>query len=199
MFPPSSNSNVPRFEIAERMEFSAEEREQLLWLAHEGILSLLEGREPSLAVSSRFSAPRGAFTTIYLHGKLRGCVGYVHAISPLHRTIIETARGAAFEDTRFTPVTLQEARNLRVSLSILSLLEPLQPEDLEIGKHGLLISQHGRRGLLLPQVPGEHGWDRITFLEQTCRKAGLPTDAWKSGAGIEAFTAEVFSDPGAPE
>jgi uncharacterized protein (TIGR00296 family) len=75
-------------------------------------------------------------------------------------------------------------------------LRPISPEAVEVGRHGLLISDGPRRGLLLPQVPVEHGWDRITFLEQTCRKAGLPLDAWQSGTAIEAFTAEVFGDSG---
>lgn len=200
MCPQSSNSNPEQLEVAARMEFSQDERAQLLWLAHEGILSVVESREISaIPISGHLAEPRGAFTTIYLQRNLRGCVGYVHALAPLHRTVIETARGAAFEDTRFAPVTLEEARELQVSLSVLSPLETIGPQDVEIGKHGLLVSQRGRRGLLLPQVPVEHGWDRVTFLEQTCRKAGLPVDAWTSGARIEVFTAEVFGDPEAPE
>ena len=81
-----------------------------------------------------------------------------------------------------------------VSLSILSPLRVITPEEVEIGRHGLVVSQGGRRGLLLPQVPVEHQWDRVTFMEQTCRKAGLPLDAWRQGATLEAFTAEVFGD-----
>ena len=106
----------------------------------------------------------------------------------------ETARAAAFEDSRFLPVTRDEALKLEVSLSVLSLLFPIRPEAVEVGRHGLIVSKGARRGLLLPQVPVEHGWDRETFLEQTCRKAGLPLDAWRKAATIEAFTAEVFGD-----
>jgi len=116
-------------------------------------------------------------------------------IAPLNRAVAETARAAAFEDSRFSPVTREEASRLGVSLSVLSLLFPIHPQAVEVGRHGLVVSQGARRGLLLPQVPVEHGWDRTTFLEQTCRKAGLPLDAWRQGATIEAFTAEVFSDP----
>ena len=83
---------------------------------------------------------------------------------------------------------------LQVELSILSLPQAIAPESIEIGRHGLLISMAGHRGLLLPQVPTEHRWDRETFLDQTCRKAGLPLDAWRKGATIEAFTAEIFGD-----
>jgi AmmeMemoRadiSam system protein A len=176
-------------------EFTPEERRILLKLAHEAILSALEKREISLdPPSPHLAEARGAFTTIFFHGELRGCVGYVIPVASLYRTVAETARSAAFEDTRFPPVTHQEAANLEVSLSILSPLQVIKAEEVEVGRHGLLISHHGNRGLLLPQVPVEHGWDRVKFLEQTCRKAGLPLDAWQKGATIEAFTAEVFGD-----
>jgi AmmeMemoRadiSam system protein A len=176
-------------------EFTREERVTLLKLAHESILSALEQREISLdPPSPHFSEPRGSFTTIYLQGQLRGCVGYVLPIISLYRTVAETARAAAFEDSRFSPVTLEEARAIEVSLSVLSPLRTIMPEEVEIGIHGLVVSYGGRRGLLLPQVPVEHGWDRLTFIEQTCQKAGLPRDAWKSGATLEAFNAEVFGD-----
>jgi AmmeMemoRadiSam system protein A len=144
--------------------------------------------------SPHLAEPRGAFTTLYFRRQLQGCVGFVFPVASLYRTVAETARAAAFEDTRFPPVTHEQAPDLQVSLSILSPLQALRAEDVEIGRHGLLISQLGRRGLLLPQVPVEHAWDRVTFLEQTCRKAGLPPDAWRKGATIEGFTAEVFGD-----
>jgi AmmeMemoRadiSam system protein A len=180
---------------AERNEFAPEERGLLLKLAHESILSALERREISLTPPSpHLAEPRGAFTTIYFQGLLRGCVGYVFPIASLYCAVAETARAAAFEDTRFSPVTLEEAPELEVSLSILSQLKVIKPEEIEIGRHGLMIAHSGRRGLLLPQVPVEHGWDRVTFIEQTCCKAGLPRDAWQKGATLEAFTAEVFGD-----
>ena len=127
---------------------------------------------------------------------LRGCVGYAVAVAPLHLAVAETARAAAFEDARFVPVTRDEAPRLNVSLSVLSRLFPIHPDAVEIGRHGLMISNDGRRGLLLPQVPFEHGWDRETFLAQPCQKAGLPMDAWRKSATVEAFTAEVFGDAG---
>lgn len=176
-------------------EFAPDERAVLLRLAHESILSALEGRDiPLDPPTDHLAEPRGAFTTLHLGGQLRGCVGYVLAVSPVYRAVADTARAAAFEDTRFHPVTLPEAAQLEIELSILSPPLPIPADDVEIGRHGLLISMAGRRGLLLPQVPAEHHWDRITFLEQTCRKAGLPLDAWKNGATIEAFTAEIFGD-----
>jgi AmmeMemoRadiSam system protein A len=113
---------------------------------------------------------------------------------PVYRAVAETARAAAFDDNRFPPVTIEEAPHLEIELSILSPPQVIRPEDIEVGRHGLLISQNGRRGLLLPQVPIEHEWDRVMFLEQTCRKAGLPLNAWQKGATIEGFTAEIFRD-----
>lgn len=176
-------------------EFSQDERTLLLRLAHASILSALQGREiPLDPPTPHLSEPRGAFTSLYLSGELRGCIGYVLPVSPVYRAVVDTARAAAFEDTRFHPVTLPEASQLEIELSILSPPHPIPAEAIEIGRHGLLISMPGQRGLLLPQVPTEHHWDRTTFLEQTCRKAGLPLDAWKNGATIEAFTAEVFGE-----
>ncbi len=176
-------------------EFPPGERTILLRLARESILSALEGREiPLDPPTPHLAEPRGAFTTLYLGGELRGCVGYVFPVSSVYRAVADTARAAAFEDTRFGPVTLAEAAQLEIELSILSSPQSISIEAIEIGRHGLLISLAGNRGLLLPQVPLEHNWDRITFLEQTCRKAGLPLGAWKNGATIEAFTAEVFGD-----
>ena len=191
--------NAPLSCGSEANEFSPEERKLLLKLAHEAIESALEGREiPLIAPSPHLAEPRGTFTTLYRRGALRGCVGYIFPSASVYQTVVETARGAAFEDSRFWPVTQEEVSGLEVSLSILSQLKPIRSEEVEIGRHGLLISMAGHRGLLLPQVPVEHGWDRITFLEQTCKKAGLPLNAWQTGAKLEAFTAEVFGDRDEP-
>jgi AmmeMemoRadiSam system protein A len=179
-------------------EFSGEERALLLRLAHESILSALDRRKICLdPPTPHLAEPRGAFTSVYRNAGLRGCVGYVLATSSIYRTVAETARAAAFDDARFPPVTRAEAHELQVELSILSSPRPILADAVEIGHHGLLISMHGSRGLLLPQVPVQHGWDRTTFLEQTCRKAGLAPDAWLKGAVLEAFTAEVFGDKNA--
>ena len=176
-------------------EFSPEERSLLLRLAHESIASALEGRSiPLEPPSAHLAEPRGVFTSLYLDGELRGCVGFVLPLNSVYQAVAETARAAAFEDTRFHPVTREEAPHLEIELSILSPPKAIAPDAVEIGRHGLLISMAGYRGLLLPQVPVERNWDRETFLEQTCRKAGLPMDAWKKGAAVEAFTAEVFGE-----
>jgi len=202
--PPESSLAAPQVgrssSRAAPNEFTLEERSTLLKVAHESILSALEGREISLTPPTpHLAEPRGVFTTIYMQGTLRGCVGYVFPIvSPqpisLYRAVAETARAAALEDTRFPRVTIGEASRLDVSLSVLSPLKAIEPDEIEIGLHGLVVSQAGRRGLLLPQVPVEHHWGRVAFLEQTCRKAGLPPNAWQEGATLQAFTAEVFGD-----
>ncbi len=180
-------------------EFSPEERNLLLRLAHDAIAATFDQRGIShVPPNQHLAGPRGAFTTLYYRGTLRGCVGYVLPVKPLYRTVAETAQGAAFEDSRFSPVTADEICDLKVSLSILSAPEPIQPGQIEIGRHGLLVSLGFYRGLLLPQVPVEHEWDRTTFLEQTCKKAGLPRNAWQNGARLEAFTAEVFADSVSP-
>ncbi len=177
-------------------EWSPEERRILLDTAHRAIESAAACRKFSTdAPTPHLAAPRGAFTTIHLHGQLRGCVGYVAAMYPLYRTIAETAVAAAFTDPRFLPVTLDEAPHLKVEISVLSPLSPIRPEEIEIGRHGLVVALGMRRGLLLPQVPVEWGWDVKTFLQQTCMKAGLPPDAGQRGAELQGFTAEIFHDP----
>ena len=197
--PPSSDTppNLPH-PPEQNPEYTQEDRTALLALAHEAILATLENRaRRPFTPSEHLSESRGVFTTVYFNHQLRGCVGYPAPTAPLYRAVIETAQSAAFDDPRFAPVTLSEAQHLRISISILSPVNLIRAEDVVVGRHGLIVSHAGQRGLLLPQVPAEHGWDRITFLEQTCRKAGLASHAWKSGATIEAFTAEVFADPGA--
>jgi uncharacterized protein len=188
---PQPDPTIP----TEEEEFSLEERRFLLNLAHEAIDSALRGREADCAApSDHLAEKRGAFTTLHLDGQLRGCVGYVFPVRSLCRTVAETAVSAAFHDSRFLPVTPEEAARLEIEISVLSPLQPIAAEDVEVGKHGLVVTFGGRRGLLLPQVPIEYGWDRETFLSETCHKAGLPEDAWQHGATLEAFSAEVFGE-----
>lgn len=192
MFP--QLNNVCSAHMAQ-VEYSPEERRALLRLAHETILAALRKAKVDLSPPSpHLGELRGAFTTLHLRGQLRGCVGYVFPVRPLWNTIVETALAAAFQDTRFYPVTEEEAPRLEIEISVLSPLQPIHPEEIEIGRHGLVIGYGLNRGLLLPQVPLEYGWDRERFLAETCHKAGLPPDMWNRGASIEAFTAEIFSD-----
>jgi AmmeMemoRadiSam system protein A len=191
--------NPPASVLEQFQEYSPPERALLLRFAHAAIAAGLHERVPDFTPPlPHLAEKRGAFTTLHLHSQLRGCVGYVFAQDSLYRTVGETAIAAAFYDARFWPVTREEVPDLKVEISVLSAVEPITPEQVEIGRHGLLVSQNGRRGLLLPQVPVEHGWDLITFLQQTCQKAGLPPYAWEQGALLEAFTAEVFGEPVVP-
>ena len=192
MFPPSETKIAV---TPTASEYSQEEREILLRLAHRAIDSSFDGSKLDLhPPTPHLAEMRGAFTTLHRHGKLRGCIGYVIPTHSLYRTVAETAQAAAFEDPRFPPVTAEEAPELKVEISVLSPLQPIRPEEVQVGVHGLVVTHGGRRGLLLPQVSVEWGWDRETFLAQTCLKAGLPPDAWQQGAELQAFTAEVFSD-----
>jgi AmmeMemoRadiSam system protein A len=176
-------------------EYSQPERELLLRLAHRAIeLALAGGSVDPAAPSPHLAEPRGAFTTLHLDGKLRGCIGYVSPTQSLYATIAQAAKAAALDDPRFSPVTPAEAPQLKVEISVLSALELIRPEEVTVGRHGLVVSQGGRRGLLLPQVPLECAWDSETFLAQTCLKAGLPADAWRQDAHLQAFTAEVFGE-----
>ena len=140
----------------------------------------------------------GAFVTLHKMGRLRGCIGYLESLKPLYQTICECAMAAALRDPRFDAVTPEELPVLHLEISVLSPLVEIAPDQVEVGRHGLLISRGGQRGVLLPQVPVEWKWDREQFLEETCLKAGLPPDAWRHGAKIQAFTAQVFGEPPTP-
>jgi len=136
----------------------------------------------------------GAFVTLKIGGRLRGCIGYLVGDGPLHKTVARMARSAAFEDPRFPPLAKNEFGKIDVEISILSPITPCPDVSrIEIGRHGLIIRKGQHSGLLLPQVPVEWGWDREKFLAHTAMKAGLPADAWKdSESEILWFEAEVF-------
>jgi uncharacterized protein len=137
----------------------------------------------------------GAFVTLRRRGDLRGCIGQPEPRDPLGAVIVHCARAAALEDPRFTPVQPQELPTLDVEISVLTKPEiVLDPSAIVVGRHGLIVTRGGRRGLLLPQVAVEWGWTREEFLAHTCRKAGLPSDAWQHGAEVSAFEAEIFSE-----
>ena len=179
--------------------YSPAERALLLRTAHQAIAAAFTEQQflalpEAKALPPALNEPRGAFTTLHLEGRLRGCVGYIAALKPLIQTVAETAVSAAFYDPRFPPVTPNEAPHLQIEISVLTLPQPIRPGEIVPGKHGLIVALGPRRGLLLPQVASEHGWDAETFLAQTCVKAGLPPDAWQKGATLEGFTAEVFGE-----
>jgi uncharacterized protein len=136
----------------------------------------------------------GAFVTLNMHGRLRGCIGHIVGDKPLFETIGEMALAAAFQDPRFPPLSREELGGLEIEISILGPVTPCpDPALIEVGRHGLIVRQGYRSGLLLPQVAVDWKWDRETFLAHTCQKAGLPMDSWKkSNTTILWFEAEVF-------
>ncbi|HKW64312.1 MAG TPA: AmmeMemoRadiSam system protein A [Candidatus Acidoferrum sp.] len=142
-----------------------------------------------------FSERRGVFVTILVRGRLQGCIGVTEPSESLGEAIVRCAVSAALEDPRFAPMKEPQLGEMSVEISLLSPLEPILPEAIEIGRHGLLVVNHAHRGLLLPKVATEHRLTREQFLEETCRKAGLPRDAWKDPeTELFGFTCEVFSD-----
>lgn len=160
-------------------------------------LSIQSRFNPSMRLPGPFSGSLeqsfGAFVTLKRQGRLRGCIGHIVGDKPLRETVAEMAQAAAFNDPRFPPVTLDEIAGLDVEISVMSPLHQCDPNSVEPGRHGLLVRRGGRSGLLLPQVASEHGWDRKTFLAQTCLKAGLPPDAWQDQeTDIFCFEAVVF-------
>jgi AmmeMemoRadiSam system protein A len=179
---------------------SGDDRQLLLELARDAIEALVRVQTmPAPGHSPIFSRMAGAFVTIHKRGQLRGCIGHVEADEPLGRVIARCAVAAASSDPRFSPVAPDELRDLHIELSILGPLEPIQGlDDIEVGRHGLVVQQGFSRGLLLPQVAVEWKWDRETFSAETCRKAGLAPDAWTKGAKMWRFEAEVFAEPRDP-
>jgi AmmeMemoRadiSam system protein A len=176
---------------------SEADRQSLLELARRAIAEAVSQEKPagSLSYAGVFAEKRGVFVTLHARGRLRGCIGVIEAFEPLGESIARCAASAAFQDPRFSPVNAEEFRELQIELSLLSPPEPILPRNIEIGKHGLLISQAAKRGLLLPQVAVQHNFTREQFLEETCRKAGLAAHAWQEPeTQILGFTCEVFSE-----
>jgi uncharacterized protein len=173
----------------------------LLRIARLSIAAAFEGSSPkieSLALDEGLRRPAGAFVTLNLDGSdLRGCIGSIEPVSPLYLAVASNARAAAFRDPRFAPLSRGEFERVTIEISVLSPVEPVSdPEkDVQVGRDGLIVSRGSRKGLLLPQVATEYGWDRRTFLSQTCVKAGLEPSAWqKPGTAIEKFSAQVFGE-----
>lgn len=197
--PPSvSPSLTPRPTSTGPVALSAEDRATLLRLARETLTQYLaDGRIPRYdpPADSPLRTPSAVFVTLKKGGELRGCIGDVVAQMPLYLAVQRRALSAALEDPRFPPVQAAELRGLTIEVSVLSPLTPVgDVSEIVVGTHGLLIVGNGRSGLLLPQVPVEQGWDRAEFLRQVCRKAGLPDDAWRQGAQLYRFTADVFGE-----
>lgn len=180
------------------MNLSTADKQLLLQAARDSIVAQLQGKAaaPVKASSPVLAELRGAFVSLHRRGQLRGCIGYIEALKPLLQTVTEMAPAAAFQDPRFRPLQADELADLEIEISVLTPMRLIKSVDeIEVGKHGLYIVRGLNRGLLLPQVATQYQWDRLTFLAQTCNKAGLPPDAWKDpNTQIFIFGAEIFSD-----
>lgn len=174
-----------------------DEQRFLLGLARDTIEGFLKtGKRPRpKAAAKKLTEKRGAFVTLKVDDQLRGCIGYPLPYKPLVETIIEMALAAATQDYRFLPIKVEELGQLKIEISVLTLPRPIQDaHEIEVGRHGIIVSKGIAKGLLLPQVPTEYGWDRVTYLGHGCLKAGLDEDEWQKGAKIEVFEAQVFSE-----
>jgi len=174
------------------------EKIHLVQLARRAIERRLSGQSAFWETTpfEKLKQQAGAFVTLHLGGELRGCIGRVEAKESLERVVQGLAVAAATQDFRFSSVTQADLPLLEIEISVLSPLTTISGvEEIQVGKHGLVVRKGKQSGLLLPQVASDHGWDGPTFLSQTCLKAGLPRDYWKSGElEIRVFSAEVFSE-----
>jgi AmmeMemoRadiSam system protein A len=175
-----------------------EDRQALLKLARSALVEAVTHKQLLVLPSEGppvYSQERGVFVTLRNGRKLRGCIGVLESRESLGKSVVGCAASAASEDPRFSPVTVNELESIRIELSVLSALVPIRPEAIRIGVHGIAIVAEGRRGVLLPQVAVEHGLTSGQFLAETCKKAGLSSDAWRDpGAQIFGFTSEVFAE-----
>ena len=173
---------------------SDDDRRRLLAIARRALEAKVRQATPP-AVDLHLDVETGAFVTISRHGELRGCLGRLTPDLPLPHLVTELARAVADSDPRFTRVLPSELDDITIEISVLTPEREIESlAEIEVGRHGVIVEQDMRRGLLLPQVAIEQRWDRETFLNHTCLKAGLPADAWKRGARILVFEAEVFGD-----
>lgn len=184
-------------ELPARFELSAANKAKLLEIARESIKEYLtSGQTLQFEVSDELRQPGAGFVTLEKHEHLRGCIGYTEAVMPLYQTISDCAIKAAVSDHRFPQVQPQELDSLHIEISVLTPLQLVKSlDEIEVGQDGLMIFLGPYRGLLLPQVATDYGWTREEFLQQTCRKAGLGTDAYKSpDAKIYKFQAVIFGE-----
>lgn len=174
-----------------------EDKDRLCRIARQAFSSrFLESPETDITPTPGCLQPGGAFVTLKGNGHLRGCIGRMTSSDPLKDTIARMALAAAFEDPRFEPLDKSELPDISVEITVLGPLKSIKgPEDFSIGIHGVYIVRGFRSGVLLPQVAVECGWDALTFLEQVCKKAGLPQDSWKSAdSSLFAFEGFVFGE-----
>lgn len=178
---------------------SEPDRQRLLLLARQAISEAISLKKLPAVVphDGVLGEHRGVFVTVHVRGELRGCIGTTEAGEPLADAIVRCGASAALQDPRFPPLRAEELPAMQIEISVLSALADLRPEEIEIGRHGLIISDEAHRGLLLPQVAVEHHLTREGFLGETCRKARLPIDAWRlPSTRLQGFTCEIFAEAG---
>jgi len=178
------------------------DRHALLQLARLAVVEAVSrGTLPEhIPLEGIFAEKRGTFVTLHINGRLRGCIGVIEAHERLGENIVRCAASAALQDPRFAPMRAEEISGLQIEISLLSPPVPIRPEEIEVGRHGLLIARGHQRGLLLPQVATEHHLNPEQFLQETCRKAQLPPLAWHDpDVELFGFTCEVFSEQDLPE
>jgi AmmeMemoRadiSam system protein A len=178
-------------------ELNRQEQKELLDLARNTIKIYLASanREYPPSTNPAFNEIRGVFVTLHRSGELRGCIGYPLPHKPLWEAVVDNAIAASCEDPRFPAVTAAELPELQIEISVLTVPQKVADhEQVKVGRDGIIISKGFRRGLLLPQVPLEQGWDLEQYISYGCRKAGLAPDEWKKGVQIETFQALVFNE-----
>ena len=180
------------------ISLTSEDKRTLLSVARSAIENHVKGgdHKEDFTLTPALQEHCGAFVTIKNSEMLRGCIGLITSDRPLHETVSEMAVSAATRDMRFEQVTVEELPEIDLEISVLSPFETITDiAEIEVGTHGLFIKQSHFQGLLLPQVATENNWDRNTFLEYTCLKAGLPASSWKDeNTVIQIFSAEVFGE-----
>jgi AmmeMemoRadiSam system protein A len=178
-------------------QYTLEEKKELLQLARKTIENYLDKgkKEYPQTDNPKFSEKRGVFVTLHKKGDLRGCIGYPLPTKPLIEAVVDNAISSAAEDYRFSPVTAEELENIDIEISVLTVPQKVKSyEDVVVGRDGIIISKSFMKGLLLPQVPVEQGWDLEQYISWGCRKAGLPEDEWKKGVEIKTFQGIVFGE-----
>ncbi len=179
------------------MEYNKNERKFLLSIARKAIEEYLKTGIKSYPeeVPEKLKEKRGVFVTLKVGEQLNGCIGYPLPYKPLYEAVVDNAISAGFEDYRFPPLKEEDLRHLKIEISVLTVPVPVSsPQEVVVGKHGIIITKGYNRGLLLPQVPVEYNWSLEEYLSHGCLKAGLPPDEWKRGVQIEVFEAEIFSE-----
>lgn len=192
-----SQSAVEEQELPAGFELSESEKDELLKIARRTLeVYLVDRSVPEFDISDNLEKFGAAFVTLEEKGQLRGCIGHTTAVEPLYKTVSTCAVQAAVADRRFPPVVKDELDNIHIEISVLTPMQKVESfDEIEVGRDGLMIFKGNYRGLLLPQVAAEYSWDRITFLEQTCLKAGLPANAYRApDAIIYKFQAVIFGE-----